>query len=105
MSGPRRGEIWWGEMDGVGRRPFLVLTRDGAIPVLTGIVCAPVTRTIRNIPTELRLGPDTGMPVDCAASFDNLRTIPKSALTERIVRLDEGRVSAACRALRIAVDC
>jgi mRNA interferase MazF len=92
-------------MEGVGRRPFLVLTRDAAIPLLTGLVCAPITRTVRNIPTELLLGPDAGMPVDCAASFDNLRTIPKAALTERIVRLTGDRLDAVCRALRIAVDC
>jgi mRNA interferase MazF len=105
VSEPRRGEVWWGELEGVGRRPFLVLSREAAIAVLTSLVCAPITRTIRSIPSELALGPDDGMPVDCAASFDNLATIPKAALTERITRLDVDRVAAACRALRIAVDC
>ena len=105
VSGPRRGEVWWGEMEGVGRRPFLVLTRDAAIPVLTGLVCAPITRTVRNIPTEVALGPGDGMPVDCAASFDNLRTLPKAALTGRIVRLTGDRLEAVCRALRTAVEC
>lgn len=105
VTAPRRGEIWWGELEGIGRRPFLVLTRDGAIPVLTSLVCAPITRTVRSIPTELPLDTDDGLPAPCAATFDNLRTIPKSRLTERVTRLPAERVEEACRALRLAVDC
>ena len=105
MSEPRRGDVWWGELAGVGRRPFLVLTRDAAIPVLTNIVCAPVTRAVRSIPTELVLSSDDGMPIDCAASFDNLRTIPKRHLTERITGLSIERLNEVCRAMRVAMDC
>ena len=53
MTDPRRGEIWWGEIEGVGRRPCLVMTRSAAIPVLHSVLAAPVTRTIRNIVDEL----------------------------------------------------
>ena len=105
VSEPQRGQIWWGELEGVGRRPFLIVTRNAAIPVLSGLVCAPITRTVRNIPTELPLGVDDGMPVECAASFDNLRTIPKAALTQLMVELSSVRRGEMCRALRIAVDC
>ena len=105
MSGPRRGEVWWGEMEDVGRRPFLVMTRTAAIPVLNNVLAAPVTRTIRNIPTELLLGPDDGMPTECAASFDNLRVVPKSYLVDRLCALDPTRLIDACRAVRAAVDC
>lgn len=105
MSEPRRGEVWWGEIDGVGRRPFLVMTRAAAIPVLNSILTAPVTRTVRGIPTELPLGPDDGMPTECAASFDNLRVVPKAHLVDRICALDEVRFAEACVALRAAVDC
>jgi len=101
----RRGEVWWGELEGVGRRPFLVMTRTAAIPVLNVVLVAPVTRTIRDIPTELRLGPDEGMPVECAASFDNLRVVPKANLVERASVLDGLRMAEACTALRAAVDC
>lgn len=105
MREPGRGEVWWGAIPEVGRRPFLVVTRSAAIPVLSGIVCAPVTRSVRNIPSELILGPEDGMPADCAASFDNLRTIPKSSLTEMLCALTLPRRLEMCRALRIAVDC
>ena len=100
-----RGEVWWGEREDLGRRPYLVMTRTIAIQVLNSVVVAPVTRTTRGIPTELALGPDDGMPVECVASFDNLTVIPKANLIERICALAESRLDDACAALRIAVDC
>lgn len=105
MSEPRRGEVWWGEIENVGRRPFLVMTRSAAIPVLNGVIAAPITRTIRNIPTEMSLGPDDGMPTECVASFDNLRVVPKANLVDRVCVLEADRVVEACAALRAAVDC
>lgn len=105
MSEPRRGEIWWGEIEDVGRRPFLVMTRSAAIPVLHNVLAAPVTRTVRGIPTELPLGPDDGMPTESAASFDNLRVVPKAYLIERQCALPPHRLAEACDALRTAVDC
>lgn len=105
MTEPRRGEVWWGEIEDVGRRPFLVMTRSATIPVLHGLLAAPVTRTVRNIPTELRLGPDDGMPTECAASFDNLRVVAKAYLVERQCALEPLRLVEACEALRAAVDC
>ncbi|HRW38724.1 MAG: type II toxin-antitoxin system PemK/MazF family toxin [Acidimicrobiales bacterium] len=105
MTGPRRGEVWWGELEGVGRRPFLVMTRSAAIPVLHSVLAAPITRTIRDIPTELRLTPDDGMPTECVASFDNLRVVPKAYLVERQCALDPTRLADACQALHVAVDC
>ena len=105
VSELRRGEIWWGEIEGVGRRPFLVMTRTAAIPVLHSVLAAPITRTVRNIPSELQLGPSDGMPVDCAASFDNLRVVAKAYLVERQCALDPLRFAEACEAIRAATDC
>ena len=105
MSEPRRGEIWWGEIEGVGRRPFLVMTRTAAIPMLHSVLAAPITRTVRDIPSELRLGPDDGMPTECAASFDNLRVVAKAYLVERQCALEPLRLAEACEAIRAAVDC
>jgi mRNA interferase MazF len=105
VTEPRRGEGWWGEIEDVGRRPFLVMTRTAAIPVLHSVLAAPVTRTIRDIPTELRLGTSDGMPTECVASFDNLRVVAKAYLVERQCALDPMRLIEACQALRSAVDC
>lgn len=73
--------------------------------MLNQVVAAPVTRTIRDIPSELRLGPDDGMPTECAASFDNLRVVPKSLLVDRICTLGPDRLAEACQTLRTAMAC
>lgn len=100
---PAQGEIWWAEADDK-RRPVLVVTRSEAVGVLTGIVVAPVTRTIRNIPTEVVLGDDEGLGEPCAASFDNLQRIRRSALVRRIGALGR-RSGEICAALRALADC
>jgi mRNA interferase MazF len=81
------------------------MTRSAAIPVLNAVLAAPITRTIRGIPTELRLGSDDGMPTDCVASFDNLRVVSKAYLVTKQCTLEPLRLVEACRALRAAVDC
>jgi mRNA interferase MazF len=103
VSTPRQGEIWWAETE-AKRRPVLVVTRSEALPVLTGIVVAPITRTVRGISTEIPIGPDEGLEVDCAASFDNLQRLRRSALTERAGELGV-RASELCGALRALADC
>jgi mRNA interferase MazF len=82
----------------------LVVTRSEAIPVLVGVVVAPVTRTVRDIPTEIPLGAAEGLPEECAASFDNLQRIRRSALTERAGDLGPRR-REICTALRVLADC
>ena len=105
VNAPHRGEIWWGEIEGVGRRPFLVLTRDAAIPVLNNLVCAPITTTVRRIPSELPLDASDGMPKPCAASMDNIQVVPKSRLVGPLTRLSPDRIADLCWALRTSVEC
>ncbi len=100
-----RGEIWWAEHPDTGRRPFLVLTRQAAIPVLDRVLAVPTTRTIRDIPTELLLDEDDGMPERCALSFDNITTMPKALFSERITKLPVEKLEAVCRALSAATAC
>jgi mRNA interferase MazF len=100
-----RGEVWWAEHPEAGRRPFLVLTREAAIPALRYVLAVPATRTIRDIPTEVVLDVEDGMPERCALSFDNVTTLPKALLTERICRLGVDRLGDVCRALRTAAAC
>lgn len=101
---PRQGEIWWAEAEDK-RRPVLVVTRTDAVPVLTWIVVAPVTRTIRDIPTEVRLGSDHGLETDCVASFDNLQPVRRSLLTVRVGQLGVAEGNAICEALAALSDC
>ena len=102
---PSRGEVWWGEAPDERGRPYLVLTRDEAIPVLRTILVAPVTRTVRGIPTEVPLGSEEGLPSEGVATLDNVLTFPKAMLVRRMGVLARGRRAEPCEALSAAVDC
>jgi mRNA interferase MazF len=104
VSDPRQGDVWWAEADDK-RRPVLVVTRNEAIAVLRRLVVAPVTRTVRGIPTEIALGADEGLPVTCAASFDNLQPVNRTLLTERIGALPSTRRREVRGALDALADC
>ena len=103
MSDPKQGEIWWAELESA-RRPVLVVTRTEAVPVLTGIVVAPVTRTIRSIPSEIRLGADEALDTECAANFDSMHRIQRTALTTKLGDLGVRR-SEICTALQTMSNC
>ena len=100
---PHQGEVWWAEAE-EKRRPVLVVSRSEAIPVLGWVVVAPVTRTVRGIPTEVPLGEEEGLPVPCAASFDNLVPVRRSLLTERVGAVASARIRI-CQALGAMADC
>jgi mRNA interferase MazF len=102
VSLPAQSEIWWAEDK---RRPVLVVTRSEAIRVLTWVVVAPVTRTVRSTPTEVPLGPDEGLPDACAASFDNLQPIRRAFLAERAGTRSPARRRELCGALAAFADC
>ena len=104
MIVPAQGEVWWAEAEDK-RRPVLVVTRSDAVPVLTWIIVAPATRTIRQIPTEVRLGASHGLPDECVASFDNLQPIRRSFLTKRAGELQIDELDEICRALQALADC
>jgi mRNA interferase MazF len=101
----RRGEIWWAELPlPIGRRPALLLSRDSAYKVRASVTVAMVTRTIRSIPVEVLLGPGDGMPVECAVNLDNILTIPKSRLSQRITTVSPAKMTAVAKAVIFALD-
>lgn len=100
-----RGDVCWAELPNEKRRPVLVLTRDAAIPAMGQVVVAYLTSKIRDIPTEVELGADEGVPRDCVVNLDNLRTVPSALLTDRIASLSGARMHQVCRALAIATGC
>lgn len=100
-----RGEVWWAKAPSEKRRPYLILSRQVAIGLLRTVIAVPATRTVRGIPTEVALDQDDGMPAPCALSFDNIITLPKSLLTDRICRLGPDRMAEACVALGTATGC
>lgn len=101
----RRGEVWWAELpQPIGRRPVLLLSRDAAYSVRASVTVGIVTRTIRNIPVEVSLGKEDGMPTRCVVNLDDILTIPKSRLSERITTLSPEKMSAVTKAIAFALD-
>ncbi len=82
-----------------------VLTRDAAIAVLRTVTCAPITRTVRGIRSEVEVGREQGLPETSVISCDNVLTIPQELLDlEAVGRLDEVKRAELDRALRYALD-
>jgi mRNA interferase MazF len=100
-----QAEIWLMETPNQKRRPVLIVSRDEVIPVLNNVVVAPVTSTLRDIPTCIRVGPDEGIDHDSVATFDNLTAVPKSVLTTRLGRLGSGGRRQICDALDAMANC
>ena len=99
-----RGDICWYTFKAPDkRRPVLIVTRDSAIEVLNSVTIAPITSTIRSIPTEVVLTKDDGLPNTCAANFDNLQTVPKSNIGDRIARLTARKMKEAGAAASFAL--
>jgi mRNA interferase MazF len=99
-----RGDVCWYTFNAPDkRRPVLILTRDSAIGVLNAVTVAPITSTIRSIPTEVILTETDGLPNTCAANFDNLQTVPKSNIGARIARLTSRKMKEAVAAISFAL--
>lgn len=82
-----------------------MVTRDAAIGVLTAVTCAPITRTIRGIRSEVEVGSAEGLPAPSVVNCDNLITVPTALLeAEPVGHLDLDRRVALDRAIRYALD-
>jgi len=87
------------------RRPVVVLTRDSAIRYLSTVTVAPVTSTIRGVPSEVVLDEEDGMKNRCAVNLHHAITISQQRLGRRVARLGPQRMSEICAALRFSLGC
>lgn len=100
----RRGEIRWYRFYAPDKkRPVLVLTRDSALEFLAEVTVAPITRTVREIPTEVELSAADGLPSRCAANFDHVQTVSRARLGALIARLPAQRWPEVEAALSFAL--
>ena len=100
----KRGDVcWYAFKTPDKKRPVLILTRDSAIAVLSSVTVAPITSTIRNIPTEVVLTEEDGLPDTCAANFDNIQTVPKGNIGDRISNLTTRKMKEAAKAISFAL--
>ncbi|HTA97197.1 MAG TPA: type II toxin-antitoxin system PemK/MazF family toxin [Solirubrobacteraceae bacterium] len=100
-----RGDVWWYEPPENKRRPALVVTRQKAIENLSEVFVVPATTTIRDLATEVELGPEDGMPRNCVLNADHTKTVEKVFFTKRITRLGPIKMAQVCRALALAHGC
>lgn len=87
------------------KRPVLVLTRDSAISYLSTVTVAPITSSIRGVPSEVLLNEEDGMKTTCVVNLHNAITISKQRLGKRVGRLGPERMTDICVALRFALGC
>jgi len=102
---PRRGEVWLADLPGDKVRPIVVMTRGSVIRHLHSVVAAPVTSTIRGIPSEVTLTREDGLLHPSVANFDNLQLVARSRLLRQVGALSASNLADACRALRFALAC
>ena len=86
-------------------RPVVVLTRDSAIKYLSTVTVAPITSTIRDVPSEVILNEEDGMKTPCAVNLHNAVTIAQNRLGRRIAQLSSLRMREICAALRFSLGC
>jgi len=86
-------------------RPVLVLTRDSALSYLSRVTVAPITSSIRDVPSEVLVGPDDGLKQPSAINLHNVLTIEKGIVGRRVARLRDEKMRAVCRALGFALGC
>ena len=86
-------------------RPVLILTRDSTLQYLTRATVAPITSTIRGVPSEVALGLDDGMKQPCAVNLHNIVTVSRKDVGRRLARLSSTRMREVCTALDFALGC
>ena len=101
----KRGEVRWYKFQQPDKkRPVLILTRNSIIEYLNEVTIAPVTTTIRDIPSEVFISQSDGMKKDCAINLDHIQTISKSRIGAKITELSKDKLSKVSEALKFALD-
>lgn len=100
-----QGDLWLLELPDEKRRPVLVVTRDSVLPVISIVLVAPVTSTLRGLPSCVPLDATHGLDHDSEATFDSLRPVPKSLLTVRLGELGPDARTIICGAMEAVADC
>ena len=87
------------------KRPVVVLTRESAIGDLSTVTVAPITSTIRGVPSEVVLNEEDGLKAPCTVNLHNAVTVSQRRLGRRVAQLSSVRMSEICAALRFSLGC
>lgn len=101
----KRGEIRWYKFAHPDKkRPILILTRDSMLEYLGEVTIAPVTSTVRDIPSEVFLSKQDGMGSDCAVNCDHIQTVAKGKIGSLITVLSLKKMQQVRKAIAFALD-
>jgi mRNA interferase MazF len=101
-----RGEIWMYEFGRPDkRRPVVILSRPEAIAMLHTVMVAPITSTVRGLPSEVLVGTAEGLKHDSAVNLDHVQTVERSRLARHLGQLGPEKMRAVCQALAVATAC
>lgn len=101
----KRGDIRWYRFEMPDKRlPVLILTRESVMEYLGEVTVAPITSTVRDIPSEVPLSSKDGLPRDCAVNCDHIQTVSKAKLGGLIATLSSARMHEVSQAIRFALD-
>lgn len=101
----RRGEVRWYKFPKPDKnRPVLILTRTSILDYLGEVTVAPLTRTVRDIPSEVVLTADDGVSEECAANCDHLQTVSRGKIGALITTLSSSKMREVARAVAFALD-
>lgn len=101
-----RGEVWLHRFAPPDkRRPVVVISRQDAINLISTVLVAPVTSTVRGLPSEVPLDVADGMKSPCAVNLDHVHAVRKADLSRCVATLGPGRMTAICRAMSVAIGC
>lgn len=103
MTGLGHGQVWWADLDKV--RPVVVLTRARIADRLTRVVMAPITTTVRDIATEVALGPDEGVAEGSVANLDNVQLLAVDRLLRQAGTVPAARWRDFCAATAAMMAC
>ena len=87
------------------KRPVVVLTRSSAIAYLSTVIVAPITSTIRGVPSEVELTEEDGVKARCVVNLHNAVTVSQKRLGRRVAQLNTLRMREICAALRFSLGC
>ncbi len=101
----KRGEIrWYRFIHPDKKRPILILTRDSILEYLGEVTVAPITTTMRDIPSEVILTQREGMPMDCAVNLDHIQTVSKGKIGPLIATISSDKLEKVAEAIRFALN-
>jgi mRNA interferase MazF len=101
----KRGEVRWYKFKAPEKkRPVMILTRNSILEYLGEVTVAPITTTIRNIPSEVFLSKSDGMPRDCVINFDHIQTVSKKKIGSLIATLSAEKIEEVRTAVLFSID-